>query len=387
MSTGASDVVVVGGGLHGLSSAFWLARAGASVTVIEQDTVGRHASGWNAGGVRRLGRDPAELPLAERAHALWPTLAGLLGSDCGFKASLQVRVAEHDDAMPALAARAAVARDAGFAHEVVIDQSELRRLLPGIAPHCVGGLVVHGDGFADPALTCDAFRRACERLGVRIREGERVTALSWQGAGWTVRSDLGVHAAAAVVNAGGAWAARFADALDEAVPARAAALMMSATEPLPPFLNAVVGCHGRALSLKQMADGSAWIGGAVEGRADLDARTCALDEDALAGNRKTACDLFPSLARARIVRTWAGIEAMTPDALPVLGPSKRHERLFHTFGYSAHGFQLAPVTGRVVAALVAGESPQVVLERFAIDRFQSGEGSNDMRDLSRTAQE
>ena len=113
----APDVIVIGGGLHGCSAALHLARRGARVTVIEKDHVGRHASGVNAGGVRRLGRHLAEVPLAVAAMELWHRIGDLVDDDCGFESHDQVKVAENEAELSALRARVDELRRLGFTHE------------------------------------------------------------------------------------------------------------------------------------------------------------------------------------------------------------------------------------------------------------------------------
>jgi len=160
-----AEAIVVGGGLHGCSAALHLARRGVRTVVVEKDHAGRHASGVNAGGVRRLGRALPEIPLADAAMALWRGIADLVGDDCGFVASGQVKVAESEAELAALGTRAGKVRAMGFAHEEIIDRDALRDLLPAVAPHCVGGMVVRDDGHANPFRTVQAFKRRAASLG------------------------------------------------------------------------------------------------------------------------------------------------------------------------------------------------------------------------------
>src|SRR5919205_2429930 len=117
----APDVIVIGGGLHGCSAALHLARRGAKVTVVEKDHVGRHASGVNAGGVRRLGRHLAEVPLSVASMEMWHRIEALVDDTCGFESHGQVKVAESEADLEKLAARAAAVRAIGFDHEELVD--------------------------------------------------------------------------------------------------------------------------------------------------------------------------------------------------------------------------------------------------------------------------
>src|SRR3954462_8096878 len=205
-----ADVVVIGGGLHGCSAALHLARAGATVIVLEKDHVARHASGVNAGGVRRLGRHLAEVPLAVASLALWQRIEDLVGDHCGFESHGQVRVAEDEAALATLAQRVAELRALGYEHEELIGRDELRSLVPAVGEHCVGAIVCREDGAALPFRTTLAFKRKAQSLGARFVEGRRATKLAREGGVWRVRTDDGIFEAPAVVNAAGAWAGRIA---------------------------------------------------------------------------------------------------------------------------------------------------------------------------------
>ena len=129
-----ADAIVIGGGLHGCATALHLARAGLAVIVVEKDTVGRHASSANAGGMRRLGRALPEIPLAVAALASWHRIRDLVDDDCGFASSCQVKVAETESELHALRQRRETVLSLGFEHEEIIDQAQLRELVPAIAP-------------------------------------------------------------------------------------------------------------------------------------------------------------------------------------------------------------------------------------------------------------
>jgi sarcosine oxidase subunit beta len=365
--------VVIGGGLHGLSTALHLARMpGWEVTLLERRHVGRHSSGINAGGVRRLGRDLREIALSVIAAEMWARLPALVGADCGFRPSGQVKVAESEDDLRRLESRAAQVRALGWTHEEVVDRAETRRLLPAVAPHVLGALVTRDDGAADPMRTVMAFRRACEAVGVAILEGVAVTGLSAAAAGTLrVETDRGVHEAERVANCAGAWARNLALLAGEDIPADAKASMMMVTERLPPFCGPTVGATSRALSFKQTGSGTVVIGGGHQGRNDPAAETSAVLFGSLAGAARVATDLFPLMRNVRMVRSWCGIEARTPDQIPVIGESRTVPGLFHSFGYSGHGFQLAPAAGAAVAELMARGATNLPVAPFHHDRFRA----------------
>jgi sarcosine oxidase subunit beta len=150
-------VVVIGGGIHGCSTALHLARRGVSVILIEKDYAGRHASGVNAGGVRQLARHVAEIPLSIASMELWEGIEGLVGDSCGFECHGQVLVAETPGELEVMRARVQDLRTLGYTHEELIDAAELKRLVPAVADTCPGGVVSRRDGAADPFRTTQAL--------------------------------------------------------------------------------------------------------------------------------------------------------------------------------------------------------------------------------------
>lgn len=365
------DVAVIGGGLIGSSTALQLAKQGLRVTIIEKATPGRHASGVNAGGLRRLNRNPAEIPLAVAAAEMWRHITDLVDSDCDVRLNGQVRVAENADDMVKLEQRAELVRSLGFEHERLISREQLYQLVPALAPHCVGALYTEGDGFARPYHTLTAFRLKAQQLGVLYRTGCQVTGIERIADNWRLQTTQGPIDAPVVVNCAGAWAEKICAELGEPVPLKSGAPMMMVTERLPAFLEPVVGAASRKLSFKQMQNGTVLIGGAHLARHDMASESTEIDFTALAESSRTVMALFPQMARVRIVRTWAGLEAFMPDQIPVIGPSSKASGVFHAFGFSAHGFHLSPVVGRIMAELVLNGESSLPIAPFAIDRFVS----------------
>ena len=306
------DAVVAGGGLHGLSTAIHLAMAGVQVVLLEKDWVGRHASSANAGGVRRLGRALLEIPLAVAALRRWHNIENLVDDDCGFCESAQIKVAEDAEGLSALKARSKIVQDFGFAHEEIINDSMLYTLLPDLAKHCVGGLIVRGDGHADPFATVRAFHCKALSLGVQIFEGMQVNQITRSNSHWSIHAGHEAFEAPNFINATGAWGGQTAAMIGNHVPLEAQALMLMITKRIKPFLSCVVGAQGRALSFKQLDEGTVLIGGAYQGRAHLKNGVTSLDVRQLAANAKAANAIFPLIQHARITRAWAGIEGATP---------------------------------------------------------------------------
>lgn len=364
-----TDVLIVGGGLMGFSTALQLALRGIRSIVLEKDSPGRHSSGVNAGGLRQLNRHPAEIPLSVVAAEMWHSINSLLDSDCDSRFPGQIRVAENDEDMKLLEQRAAMVVDLGFHHEEIIGQQELYELLPALVADCKGGLICRQDGYARPFHALDAFRRKACSLGAQYHTSTRVDEIDHSRKGWTLTTSKGEYHAPVLVNCAGAWAGNIAKQLGEPVPLKPGAPMLMISERLPHFVDPVVGAASRKLSFKQMQNGTLLIGGAHMAKLDFENHTTMMDWAKLATSAETVMALFPQLKDVRIVRTWAGIEAFMPDNIPVIGRSSTNENAYHAFGFSAHGFQLSPVVGKIIAELITGDESELPIDDFSIRRF------------------
>ncbi|NVO56606.1 FAD-binding oxidoreductase [Rhodobacteraceae bacterium B1Z28] len=364
-----ADVLIIGGGIQGCATAYHLARQGASVVVLEKDYIARHASGVNAGGVRLLGRDMAEVPLSKASMEMWQTLSDDLGQDTGFRRQSMINIALDEADMETLRQRKAMMRCEGYTHERIISRDELREHLPHVNPDCVGGVTSDLDGYAIPYMATNAFRLAAERHGAQIVAGEEVLNLRRVGDSWLAQGTTTRFEADTVVNCAGAWADRIALMIGDNVPLSHAAPMLMITARMPHFAKPVVGAVSRQLSFKQFENGTVLIGGGAKGFADRANNRTRLDYSKLANAARTAVEFFPIMRRSAINRMWAGLEAYMPDNLPVIGPAVNATRAFHAFGFSAHGFQMGPVVGQVMADLVLNGQSSFVLDAFRIDRY------------------
>ena len=369
--TRTADVVVIGGGIHGCSTALHLAMRGLRTILVEKDYAGRHASGVNAGGVRQLARHLAEIPLSVSSMAIWENIEELVHDDCGFSSQGgTVLVAETEEELASFRVRVDDLRLKGFTHEELIGRAELKRLVPAVSDHCPGGVVSRRDGAADPFRSTQAFRRRAVALGATVLEGVTVTGLARSGSVWRIETSDGPIEAPKVVNAAGAWADRIAAQLGEPVPLEVIAPMLMVSSRVPAFIEPVVILRGRKLSFKQLANGTVVIGGGHLATPYRDQNRTVLDWEKLAISARTVWELFSAMREATIVRAWAGIEARMPDDIPVVGPSLTSEGVFHQFGFSAHGFQLGPGTGAMMAELVATGATNVPIDGLGIGRFR-----------------
>lgn len=364
-----SDVIVIGGGLHGSSTAMNLAKAGAEVLLLEKNYVGRHASGVNAGGVRTLTRHMAEVPLSLASQQIWANIQDHVDDDCGFEICGQMRVAEHEADVKTLRDRLALMQSKGYTHEEWVEPADVCKMIPSIVPTIKGGLIARHDGAADPYRTTLAFRRKAQQYGADFREGVTVHQVAKRNQSWWVDTDAGQFQSRVLVNCAGAWADKIAAQFGEFVPLKAVGPMMLVTTRMPHFLETVVLGTSRPLSFKQRANGTVLIGGGHLAWVDRNRDVTELDFHALSKGAKTVCELFPHMRNAVISRGWAGIEASMPDGIPVIGPSGVEENLFHAFGFSTHGFQLGPVVGQIMKDLILSGTTDLPIEPFHISRF------------------
>lgn len=375
MHRSVSDVAIIGGGLHGCAAAFFLARAGKRVTVIEKNLAGRHASGVNAGGLRSLMRDIRAYSLSRRAMEIWGNLPDFIGpalaEPCQVRLGVgQVAVALDAAEMEWAQTRVRDMQAEGIDTEEVIGPSDLRNLLPGVTRSALGGLISRGDGHANPARSARAFRLAAEAAGARVVEGCRVYGLvPVPSGGWRIETDAEPLEAGQVLNCAGAWGADVAALLGEALPLKAAALSLMVTARVKPFVQPVVVGINRPLSFKQTAVGSLVIGGGVIGKACPDRDTSFTVMERMARSAAMTVEAFPVLKEVPIVRTWTGLEGITPDDLPIIGQSSLHDGIWHVFGFCGEGFQLAPAVGEAVAQSIVDADVDPRLAPFAPNRF------------------
>ena len=290
-----ADVLIIGGGLMGFSTAVHLAMRHTRCIVLDKDSPGRHASGVNAGGLRQLNRHPAEIPLSVAAAGMWRHIRELVDSDCDTRFPGQLRVAENATELESLEERAALMRSMGYRHEELIGTDELYRLVPALAPHCTGALICRQDGYGRPFHALDAFRRKARSLGVHYQANTRVDGVLRVADEWLASTVRGEFRAPVLVNCAGAWANHIATLLGEPVPLKPGAPMMMVSERLPHFIDPVIGAAGRKLSFKQMQNGTLLIGGAHLAELDLARGRTEMNWHKLAISARSVMTLFPQL--------------------------------------------------------------------------------------------
>lgn len=371
--TATADVIVIGGGIMGAATAFFLRQRGLSVILLERDLVGQHASGTNFGNVRQQGRFLPQLPLANRAREIWGKLPELIGEDVEFLPSGHLRLAFRAEDADRLEAYARDARAYGLELEL-LSGNALRARFPFVSREAVMGSYSPLDGHANPRLAAPALARAARRAGAIVHEGAEVTGITKTAEDFVVETrEAGSFRAPLVQISSGAWGRAMADAFGEDVPLIALSPQMGVTEPMPYRIEPVLGISTSVVEegvyLRQVKRGNIVFGGGPRCPASLETRRATLDPANTLRQRPHLIRLLPPIAALRIIRTWSGVEGYVEDDIPVMGASARVSGLHYAFGFCGHGFQLGPGVGATIAELIATGSPGVPIEPFHIARF------------------
>lgn len=369
----ATDVIVIGGGIMGASTAFFLRQRGHSVRLIERGLVGQQASGVNFGNIRRQGRKLVQLPLSNRARGIWERLPELVGESCEYLSSGQLRVSYDAEGAEDLETYARDARDYGLDLEM-LGPKALRQRYPWLGPDIVLGSLGPQDGHANPRLTAPAFGRAALKAGAIIEENTEVLAVEKTGDDFEVQTAGGGRfRAPAVMLATGAWAAPVAARFGEPVPMVSRGPHMGVTEPVPYRIKPSVGVKtrvpGETVYLRQVERGNIVFGGGMRNEVDLDAIRVYPKPEYTLHQLPLLQRLLPGIEKLRIIRVWSGIEGYLPDDQPVMGPSGKVPGLYYAFGFSGAGFQIGPGVGDVMAELIANGTTSTPIEAFDIRRF------------------
>lgn len=380
MSAVAADVMVIGGGIMGAATAFFLRQRGRSVILVERGLVGQQASGVNFGNVRRQGRFLPQLPLANRSRGIWGRLPELLGEDVEFRPTGHIRTCYEKDRIGALEDYAAKARDYGLELELV-SGNELRARFPFLGPEVIACSYSPVDGHANPRLVAPAFGRAAARAGAQVFENTEIEAVTRSGEDFeATASDGRRFRAPAVLITAGAWGSLLSEQFGEPVPLVARGPQMAVTEPMPYRIPPVIGVISRhaeeVVYLRQVERGSIVFGGGNRGPAFPDTRRAYAVPHNLVAQLAQVRRLVPALGAVRVIRTWSGIESYLPDDIPIMGPSARTAGLYYAFGFCGHGFQLGPGVGDVMAELIDRGATTTPIDPFAIGRFAAAPASS-----------
>jgi sarcosine oxidase subunit beta len=358
-----ASVVIVGGGVTGLSAAWWLARAGVDVLVIEKGMIGWEASGRNGGGCSHH-----HSPLFLEEQRLWPQMDELLGYPTEFSAS-RVRLASSEHQMALYGRALSNAKRQGFESEI-LDVKQIRDLVPLAGENMVGGYFYKFGGHANPHRTLQAYAWAMQDHGGRVRQHCAVTGFQMAGGKVSgVETERGLIACDHLVIAAGPQTGRLSAMLGQEVPVASARCEMVVTEPLP--LMPYGGVDGNGLYGRQTLRGNLAYGGGPHEWLDIAGNAApAKPSTPLMGHiGRRLAELLPKAAHARIIRSWAGVIENTPDGRPVIDRLASLDNVV-VATLSSVGFGLSPASGHAIRDLVLdGTCSFADISSFKLSRF------------------
>ena len=375
------DVVIIGAGMVGAACAYYAARAGLDVLVVDRGSVAGGTTGAGEGNLLVSDKPPgAELALALLSERLWRELAAeRFGAAIEYEPKGGLVVAQDEKSLDALNAFADGQSQYGV-HATPVAADSLSELEPHLASGLAGGVFYPQDAQVQPALAAAHLIRAAGGSGAKLRTAETVTQLlrTPSGAIRGVRTNRGDIHAPAVVNAAGVWGGEVAALAAVTLPVLPRRGFILVTEPLPRLVRhkvyaadyvAEVASDSAALQTSPVVEGTASgpvLIGASRERVGFDR---AVSLPVLRRLAAQAIDLFPVLATVSAMRAYVGFRPYLPDHLPAIGADQRVPGLVHACGHEGAGIGLAPATGRLVAQLLAGAAPELDLTPFRPDRF------------------
>ncbi len=422
--TGAVDVVVIGAGVIGISTAWYLAEQGVSVLVCDKGRVAGEQSSRNWGWIRQQGRDAAELPIVIESVNRWEHLAGLLDRDIGFTRRGVLYVAENESQMADFEHWLQIAEQ----HQLdtrLLTGTEVEGLVSGRPGQFVGGMFTASDARAEPFVAVPAIARALNYLEPTrawVREQCAVRALDVEaGRVVGVVTELGRVAAQSVVCAGGAWSSVFLGNMGVDLPQLTVRATVARTQAAPllfdgnaslgdvairrrhdggytvassntnehyvgadsfryatrflPALRSARGYIGLRFDggvLSRLMPPRLWGPDDVSPFEKARVLNPAPSDRAVRRMRAALTRRVPGLADVPFEEAWAGMIDVTPDVVPVMDAVPQTPGLFVATGFSGHGFGIGPGAGRVMADLVTGRPPGHDLSRFRYQRFFDG---------------
>ena len=369
-----ADVIVIGSGVIGCAAAYYMAKKGMSVLVLDQDeSVGNGGSSRNGGGVRQSGRDPRELPLAiYGVENVWPTLSDELGVDVEYHKEGNLRLGKTETHKQILTGLTEKAVACGL-NVRMIDAEEVRKINPYLSEEVTCASWCPTDGHANPLTTTLGFYKNARALGVVFHMGEKVVKLEKvHGKLRRVCTKTTVYEANQVLVAAG-YASRFlTQTVGIDVPMREELIEALVTEAEPKMFPQMLGTADADFYGHQTNHGSFVFGGATGMESTVldngTNRTSSLTAPCIC---RGIMKYVPKLADAKIVRTWAGYEDRSIDGIPVISNVEEVPGLLLACGFTGHGFGISPVVGQLLAQLAAGETPMLSLQEFRYDRFHA----------------
>jgi sarcosine oxidase, subunit beta len=371
------DVVIVGGGVHGLATAYYLARNHGitNVAVLDKGYLGGGGSGRNTAILRSNYLTPEGVRFYDRSLELYRHLAADLNFNVMFSRRGHLTLAHNDSSLRTMRWRAEVNKVQGVDSEV-IDAAQVEELVPyldtspatrypilGALYHPPGGIIRH-----DAVVW--GYARAADRLGVHLHQKTEVTGIDTSGGRVTgVQTTRGPISAPIVVNCTAGWSSTISDMAGVRTPVQTFPLQAAVTEPVRPFLHAVVVSGTLHVYVSQTDRGELVFGASVDPFTSYSMRGSFEFTEGLA---RHILELMPALSKMRLLRQWAGLCDMTPDYSPIMGETPV-DGFYLDVGWGTYGFKAGPVSGEAMAQAVATRTTPEIIAAFGLDRFARGE--------------
>jgi sarcosine oxidase subunit beta len=370
------DVVIVGGGVHGLATAYYLAKNHgiANVAVLEKSYIGSGGSGRNTAIVRSNYLTPEGSRFYDRSVELYEDLAADLNFNIMFEQRGHMTLAHNDSSLRTMRWRAEVNKLQGI-DSSVIGPEEIKELAPfidtsdhprypilGALWHPPGGIVRH-----DAVVW--GYARAAAALGVHIHQDTELTDIEVEsGKVRSAKTSRGSISTPTIVNCTAGWSSLISDMAGVRLPITTRPLQAAVTEPVKSFLHPVVVSGSLHTYVSQTARGELVFGASVDPFASYSTRGSLEFTTGLAGH---VLELMPSISNMRLLRQWAGLCDMTPDFGPIIGPTPV-AGFYVDVGWGTYGFKAGPVAGETVADMVANGRPGQLIQPFGLERFEAG---------------
>ena len=375
------DVVIIGAGVHGLSTAYYLAKQGIThVAVIDKGYVGGGASARNTAIIRANYLTKQGIPFFRESLRLYQDLAKELDFNLLFNQSGRLDIGHTDSAVYGLRMRTGVNRLLGVDSQM-IGPSEIKKLVPAIDLRekkplpILAALYQSTAGVVRHDAVVWGYGRGADRLGVEIHPFTEVTGIIREN-GRVVGVDVGDHQVRAdvVMSATAGWSSNIARMVDLKLPLVTHPLQAFVTEPLKPFINRSVSSANLHVYVYQTDRGEVVVGGGVDPYSSYSQRSTLQTLEHLAAN---TLELFPFLRGVNVLRQWAGLCDMSPDYAPIMGTVDGLPGFLISCGWGTWGFKAGPVGGFTMAELIAtGKTPDLI-EPFNLRRFASGKLVNE----------
>lgn len=371
------DVVIVGGGVHGLATAYYLAadHGICNVGVLEKSYIGSGGSGRNTAILRSNYLTPDGVRFYDRSVKLYEHLAAELNFNVMFSQRGHLTLAHNDSSLRTMRWRTEVNKLQGVDSDV-IGPDEIKKLVPyldtsnvtrypilGALYHPPGGIVRH-----DAVVW--GYARAADAYGVHIHQGTEVVGIDVdRGRVTGVRTADGHRiATGTVLNATAGWSSLISDMVGVCMPVQTFPLQAAVTEPVKPFLDTVIVSGTLHVYVSQTDRGELVFGASVDPFASYSTRGSLEFAEGVAGH---VLQLMPALSKMRLLRQWAGLCDMTPDFSPIMGPTPVGG-FYVDVGWGTYGFKAGPVSGEAMAECIADARPPEIISAFGLDRFTDG---------------